>query len=396
MHEPLPETALNSSDGHGSHSFPTGLNPALHEQDADPATEFDPGPQARHSVAACTEYWPALQLLHAPLPFAFLYWPGGQATQLLLTSWYPGVHSQPVLPFTETAFEPHAEHDVAPEVEKVLPIQGEQLVPLPELSLNSQDGHGPHVAPSSLKPGAQWHPEKSTMDTVFAAHGIHDEAAENENWFAVHVIQLVSLPELALNLPVGQAEHNGPDVSYPALQTQAEDLSVDWALSPHVMQVFEVAPLTLEYCPAAQCVQDVLPILDLNVPGPHSTQLLFTKPKPASQEHSTSPGAKFMFAGQLKQAPLEVAPWIIETEPPGQEVQEELLIVLLYVPASHWTQMPEFNVKPGLQAQSIAPATEVVFNVHDKHTAFDVAPVVVEKVPASHCAHASLLRDAVL
>ena len=159
----------------------------------------------------------------------------------------------------------------------------------------------------------------------------------------------------------------------PALQVQAARAELglgELELPGHVRQVTaNVAPVLVEYVPAAQSVHAALPVLILYLPATQAEQTPpFGPVNPALQVQS--PAAELAlyeieFEGHVIHVVEIVAPVLVEYVPAPQSVHDALPLVVLYLPATQAVHEPAGPVNPALQVVSppthtLAPAVDVL------------------------------------
>jgi hypothetical protein len=211
-----------------------------------------------------------------------------------------------------------------------------------------------------------------------------------------------TLPVAILYLPATQAVHAPPSGPVkPALHVQAARAELglgELALSGHVTQVAAaVAPVVVEYVPAAQSVHTALPVAILYLPA---TQEVHTPPSgpvdPALHVQAVRAElglGEMELIGHATQVAASVAPTVVEYVPAAQSVQAALPVAILYLTATQAVHVPPLGpVNPTLHVQAARVELglgELELAGHATQVAAAVAATVVEYVPAAQSVHAA-------
>ncbi len=126
---------------------------------------------------------------------------------------------------------------------------------------------------------------------------------------------------------------------------------VNTTQSVHV--ALKVAPVLVEYLPAAQSVHAALPLLVLYLPATHVVHEPALGPvNPRLQvqlESAVLPLGELDPLGHARHAASSDAPVLVEYLPAVQSVHTALPDTSLYFPATHRVQLPEGPVDPAAQ-----------------------------------------------
>lgn len=169
----------------------------------------------------------------------------------------------------------------------------------------------------------------------------------------------MALPLIVLYLPATQVEHTPPSGPVnPALQIQATTSVLDVAefeFVGHVKHTDDVlAPTVVEYVPTPQSVHAALPLLVLNLPEMHSVHEPSGPVLPGEQGNLQASIdelelGEIEFSGHDMQVDDVVAPNAPEYVFTPQSIQEELPLIVLYLPTAHAEHsLPSGPVNPAL------------------------------------------------
>jgi len=231
-----------------------------------------------------------------------------------------------------------------------------------------------------------------------------------------------------LYLPTPHSTHDPVDSVHPALHLQSVVSSLaagENEFAGHVWHISDMAPICVEYFPAAHAVQTViilaprlveyvpatqstqasLPITSLYLPAPHCThdpvdsvhpalhlQSVFASLADGEAEFSghvwhisdTAPiCVEYFPATHDLQTVIILAPRLVEYVPATQSTQTPLPTTFLYLPASHFTHDPSDSVHPALHLQSVFASLadgEAEFAGHAMQTPCSIAAHSVEYV----------------
>ena len=134
----------------------------------------------------------------------------------------------------------------------------------------------------------------------------------------------------------------------PALQVQAAsaELAVgELELVGHVTQVAAVvAPVVVEYMPAAQSVHAAEPVATLYLPATQAVHELPSRPvKPTLHVQAATAVlglGELELPGHVTQVDSSVAPAVVEYFAAAQSVQTALPVAILYFPTTHAVHVP--------------------------------------------------------